>query len=333
MSAWEGRTVLVTGATGFIGSHLVEALLDRGAQVRAVGRSRQRFESVLGSRAHQVEFLEGDLASPVFSRVACEGMRAVFHLAAQVTGVEYNTKYPGTMLTQNIAIGLHVLDAAAHVGVERFLCVSSACVYPSRCTIPTPESEGFVGDPDPTNFGYGWAKRFLEVQARCYVQESGIKIAIVRPYNTYGPRDNFEWETSHAIPALIRKMVEGQDPIVVWGDGQQTRSFLYVSDLVDGMVLALERYAVGDPVNLGTDEEVTVADVVRTMIELSGSRARIVFDTSHPAGQARRNGNFTKARTQLGFLPQVALREGLRRTIAWYREHRARAAVSAGASQ
>ena len=320
---WAGKAVLVTGATGFIGSHVVEALLDRKARVRAVGRSRQRLDAALGERAGQVEFLEGDLTSPDCSRAACAGMEVVCHLAAQVAGVEYNKHHPGTMLTNNVAIGLHLLDAAARAQVGRFLCVSSACVYRSHCPIPTPESEGFLEDPEATNFGYGWAKRILEVQARSYLQEFGIKVAIVRPYNTYGPRDNFEWETSHVIPALIRKVMEGQDPIIVWGDGTQTRSFLYVSDLVDGLLRAVEHYPVGDPVNLGTEEEVTVADLVRMIVDLSGRPARIVFDTSRPAGQARRNGDFTKAREKLGFVPRVSLREGLRRTIQWYVEQRA----------
>lgn len=321
--------MLVTGAAGFVGSHVVEALLDRKALVRAVGRSRQRLEAALGARASQVEFLEGDLTSPDWSRAACAGMDAVCHLAAQVAGVEYNKRHPGTMFTKNVAIGLNLLDAAARGQVDRFLCVSSACVYRSHCTIPTPESEGFLDDPEATNFGYGWAKRFLEIQARCAMQEFGIKVAIVRPYNAYGPRDNFEWETSHVIPALIRKVVEGQDPIVVWGDGTQTRSFLYVSDLVDGLLRAVEHYPLGDPVNLGTDEEVTMADLVRTIVDLNGRPARIVFETSRPTGQARRNGDFTKAREKLGFVPQVSLREGLRRTIQWYVEQQAKSEVRA----
>ena len=322
MTYWAGKSVLLTGGTGFIGSHLVEALLARGAHVRIVGRNRERLQAVLGERADQVEFLEGDLMSSAFVCRACAGMEAVFNLAAQVAGVGYNSRHPGTIFTNNVAIGLNVLDAAAREGVERFLCVSSACVYRRHCTVPTPESEGFLDDPEPTNFGYGWAKRLLEIQARCYAQEFPIKIGIVRPYNAYGPRDNFEWETSHVIPALIRKAVERHDPIMVWGDGTQTRSFLYVSDFVEGLLLALECYPECDPVNIGTDEEVTIADLVRMIVELVGSKARIVFDASRPAGQPRRNGDFSKAREKLGFEPEVSLKEGLYRTIRWYTEDR-----------
>ena len=324
MTYWAGKTILVTGATGFIGSHLVEALVDRQARVRAVGQDRKHLIAVLGERANHVEFHEGDLAMPTVAAAACDGIEAAFHLAAQVAGVAYNKDHPGTMLTSNMAIGLNVIDAAAHAGVERFLCMSSACVYRSDCTIPTPESEGFVGEPEATNVGYGWAKRFFEVQARCYMQEYGIQVAIVRPYNTYGPRDNFEWDTSHVIPSLIRKVVEGHDPLIVWGDGRQTRSFLYVADLVEGLLAALEYYAVGDPVNLGTDEEVTIAELVQMIVELSGRMPHVIFDASRPVGQLHRRGDLTKAREWLKFTPHVSLEEGLRRTVQWYVEHRSR---------
>ncbi|MDA2933348.1 SDR family NAD(P)-dependent oxidoreductase [Acidobacteria bacterium AH-259-D05] len=322
MTYWAGKSVLVTGGTGFIGSHLVEALLERNAHVRVAGRDREHLRAVLGRREGEIEFLQGDLTSPVFARQACAGMEAVFNLAAQVAGVEYNNSHPGTTFTSNVAIGLNVLDASAEEGVERLLYVSSACVYRRHCTVPTPELEGFQGDPEFTNFGYGWAKRALEIQARCYAQEFPIKIGIVRPYNAYGPRDNFEWETSHVIPSLIRKAVEGQDPIVVWGDGTQLRSFVYVSDFVKGLLLALERYPECDPVNIGTDEEVTIADLVRMIVELVGTKARIVFATDRPAGQPRRKGDLSKAREKLGFECKVSLEGGLLKTIEWYTKGR-----------
>lgn len=322
MSYWQGRHVLVTGGTGFVGSHLVERLLSEGARVRVVGRDKTGLGRFLGSVADQIEFLEGDLAADAaFARSACSGQEAVFNLAAAVAGVGYNVEHPGELFRDNVGLGMSVLDAAVKAGVERFLCMSSACVYTRHCTIPTPESEGFLDDPEVTNLGYGWAKRALEVQARCYTREYPIRVAIVRPYNIYGPRDDFDWETSHVIPALIRKTVEGQDPLVVWGDGSQTRSFLYVEDCVDGLVRALERYPECDPVNIGTDEEVTIGNLVRTVHELCGSQARIEFDTTRPSGQPRRNGNFLLAREKLGFVARVPLREGLARTIAWYREH------------
>ena len=188
--------------------------------------------------------------------------------------------------------------------------------------MPTSEEEGFIDDPEYTNLGYGWAKRFLEVQARCYVEQYPIKIALPRPYNAYGPRDDFEWETSHVIPALIRKVIEGQNPLEVWGDGSQTRSFLYVSDFVEGLMLTLEHHAECDPINIGASEETTIADLIKLIIELVGSDTRIEFDLSKPSGQPRRIGDYRKAKKLLGFEAKVPLAEGLRRTIAWYQENR-----------
>ncbi len=322
MSFWKNKRVLVTGGTGFIGSHLVERLLLEGAVVRTCGRSQVRLFDHLDRAAAEVEFLEGDLAALEFAQRACAGQELVFHLAAKVAGVGYNNAHPGSILFDNATIGLNILEAATRTGVERILLTSSACVYRRHCTVPTPESEGFLDDPEPTNLGYGWAKRFLEIQARCYATEYPLKIALPRPYNAYGPRDDFEWETSHVIPALIRKVVEGQNPIKVWGDGLQTRSFLYVTDFVEGLLLTLERYAECQPINIGSEEEVTVADLIRLIIQQAGSQAHIEFDLTKPGGQPRRIGDYSLARERLGFEAKVPLAEGLRRTITWYQEHR-----------
>ncbi len=322
MSFWKSKRILVTGGTGFIGSHLVERLIAAGARVTVCGRSKRKLAHFLGQNAEAIEFLEGDLASLEFAQRACEGQEIVFHLAANVAGVGYNSAHPASILFDNTTIGLNILEAAVHKGVECICLTSSACVYRRHCQIPTPETEGFLDDPEPSNLGYGWAKRFLEVQGRCYAEEYGIKVALPRPYNAYGPRDDFAWETSHVIPALIRKVVEGQNPIIVWGDGSQTRSFLYVSDFVEGLMLTTEHYAACDPVNIGSEEEITVAELVKLIIELTGSHARLEFDLSKPQGQPRRIGDYSKARQLFGFAPKVPLREGLRRTISWYLENR-----------
>ncbi len=322
MSFWTDKKILVTGGSGFIGSHLVERLLVEGAAVQVVSRSRARLEKVLGAEAHEVEFVEGSLDSLEFAQQACQGQEMVFHLAAKVAGVGYNNVHPGSILFANATAGLNILEGAVRAGVERILLTSSACVYRRHCTVPTPEEEGFVDDPEPTNLGYGWAKRFLEVQARCYSAEYPIKIALPRPYNAYGPRDDFEWETSHVIPALIRKVVEGQNPIKVWGDGSQTRSFLYVSDFVEGLMLTLERYPECQPINVGSTEEVTVAHLIELIIQLAGSSAQIEFDLTQPGGQPRRIGDYRQAQKILGFTAKVPLAEGLRRTISWYMEQR-----------
>lgn len=322
MLFWNGKHILVTGGTGFIGSHLVERLLREGAVVSVCGRSKNRLVTVLGALASDVKFIEGDLASLDFSQQACRGQEMVFHLAANVAGVGYNSKHPGSILFDNARAGLNILEAAVRSGVERILLTSSACVYRRHCAIPTPETEGFLDDPEPSNLGYGWAKRFLEVQARCYVEEYPIKVALPRPYNAYGPRDDFDWETSHVIPALIRKVVEGHNPLEVWGDGSQTRSFLYVTDFVEGLMLTMEHYAECDPINIGASEEVTIADLIKLIIQLAGSQTELAFDLSKPGGQPRRIGDYSKAHELLGFEAKVPLREGLRRTIDWYRENR-----------
>jgi GDP-L-fucose synthase len=322
---WRGAPVLVTGGAGFIGSHLVERLLERGARVRTVSRHPAKLRGFIGAAADDVEVIEGDLRNREIAAKAVQGMQIVMHLAAAVAGVGYNMTHPGSMLTENADVGLPVLDAAARGSVERFLCVSSACVYQRACTIPTPESEGFDGDPEPTNFGYGWAKRMLEVAARGYAQEFPMAIAIARPYNAYGPRDNFDPATSHVVPALIRKVLGGDNPVTVWGDGSATRSFLYVDDFVAGLIAVAERHAVCDPVNIGTDEEISIRDLIALIVELSGAETRVVFDTSKPGGQPRRNGDFSKAATFCEFQARTPLREGIAKTLAWYRQTGGRA--------
>ncbi len=322
MSFWKNKRILVTGGTGFIGSHLVERLLTEGARVTVCGRSRSKLNHFLGETAAQVEFLEGDLASLEFAQLACRDQELVFHLAANVAGVGYNSVHPASILFDNTTVGLNILQAAVHNSVERICLTSSACVYRRHCQIPTPETEGFLDDPEPSNLGYGWAKRFLEVQGRCYAEEYGIKVALPRPYNAYGPRDDFEWETSHVIPALIRKVVEGHNPIKVWGDGTQTRSFLYVADFVEGLMLTTEHYPTCDPVNIGSEEEITVAELIQLIIQIAGSKAELEFDLSKPKGQPRRIGDYSTARQVLGFTPKVTLAEGLGHTINWYLENR-----------
>ena len=320
MSFWSKKQVLVTGGSGFIGSHLVERLLAEEARVRVCGRSRTKLEYMLGQAAADVEFLAGDLAVMEFAEQACRNQEAVFHLAANVAGVGYNSTHPGSILFDNATVGLNILEAAVRQGVERIGLTSSACIYRRFASVPTPEDEGFLDDPEPSNLGYGWAKRLLEVQARCYVEQYPIKVALPRPYNAYGPRDDFEWETSHVIPALIRKVLEGQNPIPVWGDGSQTRSFLYVSDFVEGLMLTLERHPECEPINIGSSEEVTIADLIQLIIDLTGSQAEIEFDLSKPGGQPRRIGDYRKAHELLGFAAKVPLAEGLQRTIRWYQD-------------
>lgn len=323
VKSWAGKKVLVTGGAGFIGSHVVEELLRRAPKARvtvADSLATGKRENLIAV-ANKVRFLKLDLRSEQACRRACRGQDVVIHLAARVAGVAYNAAHPAEMFRDNMLIACHMLEAARREGVTRFLAVSTACVYPRDARVPTPESEGFRGVPEPTNAGYGWAKRMLELLARCYRDEHGLDIAIVRPYNAYGPRDHFERADSHVIAALIRRVARGDNPLVVWGDGQATRAFLYVTDLARGLVDAAER-AGPEPLNLGTDEEVSVRTLARTIVRLSGRKVRLVFDKSRPSGQPRRSCDAAKARRELGFKPRVDLTEGLKLTWDWYRTQR-----------
>ncbi|MEK9178440.1 MAG: NAD-dependent epimerase/dehydratase family protein [Patescibacteria group bacterium] len=244
------------------------------------------------------------------------------NLAARVGGIEYNRTHQATMLRDNLLIGNVMLESARKEGIEHFLVVSSACVYPRECSIPTPESEGFLSEPEPTNGGYGWAKRMSERLGQYYAEEFGMKVSIVRPYNAYGPRDHFDPQFSHVIPALIKRALDGEDPIKVWGSGKQTRAFLFVEDLVEGMLLAMEKYPKADPVNLGTDEEITIEELVKKILEIGRINAKIEFDLSKPDGSPRRNSDNKKAVGKLGFRAKTTIEEGLRKTIDWYRKNR-----------
>ena len=315
---WRDRRVAVTGGAGFVGSYVVEQLVAAGARVTAVDDlSRGRPEHLAAVR-DRIALATVDVRDAGAAADAFAGHEVVLHLAARVAGVAYNQAHPAEMFRDNAAITLGVLDAARQARVGRVEVVSTACVYPRDCQIPTPETEGFRDDPDPSNLGYGWAKRMAEVQARLYAEEYGMAIGIVRPYNTYGPRDHLDAATSHVIPALIQRVMGGEDPVVVWGSGRQSRAFLYVEDFARGVLEAAERYPTPDPVNLGTTEEVTIQQLIALICDACGRHPKIAFDTTKPEGQPRRNCDSTKADRCVGFHAKVPLQEGLRRTIAWH---------------
>lgn len=318
---WRGKAVVVTGGAGFIGSCLVERLVESGAVVSLCQRSpgSPDFYERIGD---SVRIIECDLEDPAECRKAVDGQEIVMYLAASVAGITYNMKHPASIFQDNIRPFLNTIEAAKNAGVERMLVTSSACVYPRHCTIPTPESEGFVDLPEPTNLGYGVAKRVEELVGQMYAEEFGTRVAIARPYNAYGPRDDFHPETSHVIPALIRRLFrEKENPFVVWGSGNQTRSFLYVSDFARGLMEVTERYAETDPVNLGSDQEVTIRELVEELVEIYGGGVEIRFDETKPEGQPRRACDTSKARREVGFEAVVPLAEGLRKTVDWYLAH------------
>ncbi|MBI4225984.1 SDR family NAD(P)-dependent oxidoreductase [Candidatus Roizmanbacteria bacterium] len=266
-SFWKNKKVLVTGGAGFIGSHLVEKLVKKGSKVMVLDNLSNGKEKNLQAVINKIKIIKGDVSDLETARKACRNQNIVMNLAAKVAGIEYNRIHQATMLAKNLPIAMNIIEAARLEGVERFLVVSSACVYPRNCSIPTPETEGFADEPEPTNGGYGWAKRMAELLGKYYAEEFGMKVAIVRPYNCYGPRDHFDPQTSHVIPALIKRVFAGENPVRVWGSGKQTRAFLFVEDLAEGMMQAVEKYPVPDPINLGTEEEVSIAQLIKKSLK------------------------------------------------------------------
>lgn len=319
MTFWNGKRVLVAGGGGFVGSHLVEILLKQGSKVRVVGQSEKPIN--LNSCLEEVDYAKVDLSEIEDCVRSVHGMDVVFSLAAKVAGIEYNVAHPAEMFQTNILLNLNMLEASRIENVERYQCTSSTCVYPRHCKVPTPETEGFKKNPESTVLGYGWAKRFAELQARFYAREYGMKIAIIRSTNAYGPRDNFAPKTSHVIPSLIRKISTSNDSVTLWGSGNQTRSFIYVEDLARAMMEVTEKYAIADPINIGTEEEITIKRLAYLIAELSGKNLSFKFDLTKPVGQPRKFADITKAKKKINWKPQVSLREGIKKTIEWYEKN------------
>ena len=317
---WKNKKVIVTGGAGFIGSHVVDLLVKKGSKVTVIDNLQNGSLKNLKLVRQHIKIVKADCRDLDSIKMYFKGIDSVFNIAARVGGIEYNRTHQATMLRDNLQIATTVTEAAKLGDVDRMLAVSSACVYPRECSVPTPESEGFVGEPEPTNGGYGWAKRMSELLAKYYVEEFGMKIGIVRPYNCYGPRDHVDPATSHVIPALIKRVYDGENPINVWGSGNQTRAFLYVTDMADGMIMALEKNPQPTPINLGTDEEVSIKELINKIIKISGVKSKVVFDKSKPDGSPRRNSDNRLMIKKIGFIPQISLDEGLRNTIDWYKK-------------
>jgi GDP-L-fucose synthase len=297
--------VLVTGGGGFLGSHLVERLQADGLDPFV---ARRRDYDL--THRHEAERLFED-ARP----------ELVFHLAAEVGGIGANRANPGRYWYANLMMGAHVLELSRLHGVDKVLTVGTVCVYPKHAPIPFREDDLWNGYPEETNAPYGTAKRALLVGGQAYRDQYGLDAITLMPTGLYGPRDNFDLETSHVLAALVRKMLEASDEIVLWGDGSPTREFLYVEDCVDALVRAMERYDGPDPVNVGTGEEISVRDLAALVAEATGFDGKIVWDTSKPNGYPRRKLDTSRARELFGWEARTPLREGLERTIAWYREH------------
>ncbi len=295
--------VLVTGGGGFLGSHLVERLEHEGHDVFAARRA-------------DYDLTDGRDAARLFADSQPE---LVFHLAAEVGGIGANRANPGRYWYANLQMGVNVLEQTRLHGVGKLVIAGTVCGYPKHAPVPFREDELWDGYPEETNAPYGVAKKSILVGAQAYREQYGTNAIFLLPTNLYGPRDNFDLETSHVIPALIRKMIESPGEIVLWGDGSPTREFLYVEDCAEAFVLAAERYDGPEPVNVGAGREISIGDLAALIAELTGFTGEIRWDASMPNGQPRRSLDPSRARELFGFEAATALPDGLERTIAWYR--------------
>ena len=316
MGFWETRRVVVTGGHGFLGSFVVDKLRAAGAKEIVVPRSDKH-----------------DL------RIQTEALRLytdtrpdiVIHLAAVVGGIGANRKYPGHFFHDNAIMGLNVIEAARTTGIEKFVCAGTICSYPKFTPVPFREKDFWNGYPEETNAPYGLAKKMLLVQLQAYREEYGFNGIYLTPVNLYGPRDNFDLESSHVIPALIRKCIEAKQAdapeIVAWGTGNATREFLYVEDAAEAIVLAAEKYSKPDLVNLGSGQEISVRDLLEMIRTMVGARAAVRWDHSKPDGQPRRSLDTSRAAQEFGWHAKTSLHTGLKETIEWFTASRAAAAV------
>ena len=298
--------IVVTGGHGFLGSYVVEKLRARGHRVFAPTHSLY------------------DLRDPKHVEAMFDVVRSdkVIHLAAACGGIGANQKNPGTFFYDNILMGVNLMEAARLNGVSKFVQFGTACSYPKYCPVPFKEEDLWNGYPEESNAPYGIAKRALLTMAQAYREQYGFNAVYLIPTNLYGPRDNFDSDTSHVVPALIRKCVEakrkGDKEIAVWGDGTATREFLYAEDAADAIVYATEQYDGGEPVNVGSGQEIDIKTLTETIAQIVGFSGTIEWDSSKPNGQPRRKLDCTRALKEFGFTASTPLGEGLRKTVEWY---------------
>jgi len=328
MGFFDNKRILVTGGAGFLGSFVVEKLRERGCKDIFVPRSKD------------YNLVEMEAVKRVYNDAKPD---IVIHLAARVGGIGANRANPGKFFYDNLMMGVQMMEIGRQVGIEKFVAIGTVCAYPKFTPVPFKEEDLWNGYPEETNAPYGLAKKMLLVQAQAYREEYGFNAIYLLPVNLYGPRENSDLQTSHVIPALIRKCVEAKltvsskqksvsstaahcisptsdspPTVVVWGTGNATREFLYVEDAAEAIILATEKYNKADPVNIGAGFEISIKDLVNLIIKLTEFKGKIIWDASKPDGQPRRMIDTSKAEKEFGFKAKTSFNEGLRKTIDWY---------------
>lgn len=311
MGFWRNRRVVVTGGNGFLGSFVVEKLRVAGC------------ENIFVPRSREYDLREKDQALRLFR----EARPDIFiHLAAVVGGIGANRANPGLFFYDNAVMGINAIEAARLAQLEKFVCIGTICSYPKFTPVPFREETFWDGYPEETNAPYGLAKKMLLVQLQAYRQQYGLNGIYITPVNLYGPRDNFDLETSHVIPALIRKAIDARDDgshlLNVWGTGAATREFLYVEDAAEGILLAAEKYSKPDPVNLGSGSEISIHALVEKVCHSTGFHGQIEWDHSKPDGQPRRSLDISRALAEFGWRSTSTIDEGLHRTVEWFFQNR-----------
>jgi GDP-L-fucose synthase len=301
------KRILITGAGGFLGSHLLDRFHRAGCA------------TIIAPTRSQVDLTRSDAVNALF---ATQRPEIVIHAAAVVGGIGANRANPGRFFYENAIMGIHVIEAARVYGVEKLVVLGTICAYPKFTPVPFREEDLWQGYPEETNAPYAIAKKALLVQCQAYREQYGLNAVFLLPVNLYGPRDNFDLETCHVIPALIRKCVEGRETracqIVLWGDGSPTREFLYVKDAAEGILAATLRYNQPEPVNLGSGREISIRDLAEKIAALTGFQGEIRWDASQPNGQPRRLLDVSRAERQFGFRAATAFEDGLQETVDWY---------------